>query len=129
MRLLLDTNVLLWWLAGGARLGAQAYNAIADARNVAFVSAASGWEIAIKVGLGKLDVPPDVAAWLPAEIDSQRFSHLPIALRHALAVEQLPLHHRDPFDRVLIAQAQLEGLTIVTGDEQMTACSVPLILC
>jgi PIN domain nuclease of toxin-antitoxin system len=129
VKLLLDTNALLWWLAGSPRLGRRAHTAIADPRNAVFVSAASAWEIAIKVGRGKLAVPPDPATWLPAQVQASRFSPLPITLAHALGVERLPLHHLDPFDRLLIAQANAERLTIVTGDSQLEPYGIPLIRC
>ena len=128
MDLLLDTNALLWALAGDRRLG-RARPIVADPRNAVSVSAASAWEIAIKVGLGKLRVPPDLATWLPAELAALRCTPLPITLDHALAVESLPRHHADPFDRLLIAQATVEGLTIVTGDPQIERYAVQVIRC
>ena len=129
MNLLLDTSALLWWLAGSNRLGQRARDAIADPKNRVYLSAASAWEIAIKVGLGKLEVLPDLASWLPAELAANRFTPLPIDLRHALEVERLPRHHSDPFDRLLIAQAATEGLVIVTGDAQFEQYAVPVLLC
>jgi PIN domain nuclease of toxin-antitoxin system len=127
--LLLDTHVLLWWLADSSRLSEPARAAIADPNNRVLVSAATGWEIAIKLGLGKLAVQSDAADWLPAELTANRFSTLPIDLRHALAVERLPLYHTDPFDRLLIGQAALEGLTIMTADRQFEPYGPRLILC
>ncbi len=129
MSLLLDTNALLWWLIKSSRMGQQAYAAIADPQNRIYVSVASAWEIAIKVGLGKLSVPPNVASWLPARVVAERFMTLPIALDHALAVEHLPRHHGDPFDRLLIAQAAAEHLTIVTGDPVFALYNVSLLRC
>jgi PIN domain nuclease of toxin-antitoxin system len=128
VRLLLDTNALLWALVSPARLGA-ARRAIEDPANDVFVSAASAWEIAIKLSLGKLDAPPDAATWLPVQLAARRFTPLPIGLEHALSVEALPPHHRDPFDRLLVAQAIVERLTIVSGDPQLRNYAVPLILC
>jgi PIN domain nuclease of toxin-antitoxin system len=128
VRLLLDTNALLWALASPARLGA-ARSAIEHPANDVFVSAVCAWEIAITLGLGKLAAPPNAAAWLPAQLAAKRFTPLPITLEHALAVEQLPPRHRDPFDRMLVAQASVEGLTIVSGDPQLGSYPVPLILC
>ena len=118
MRLLLDTNALLWALADPTRLGA-ARPAIEHPASDVFVSAACAWEIAIKLGLGKLAAPPDAAAWLPVQLAAKRFTPLPITLEHALAVERLPPHHRDPFDRMLVAQARIERLTLVTHDRQL----------
>ena len=129
MKLLLDTNALLWWLDGSPRLGRRAQAAVADPRYTVFVSAASAWEIAIKVARGKLTVPPDLATWLPAQVEASRFTPLPITIAHALDVERLPPHHLDPFDRLLVAQASAEGLTIVTGDSQLEPYDVPLIRC
>jgi PIN domain nuclease of toxin-antitoxin system len=125
---LLDTNALLWWLAGSDRVTERAREVIEDPRQDVYVSAASAWEIAIKVGIGKLAVPADVATWLPVELEHNRFQPLPISLRHAVAIEALPRHHADPFDRMLIAQAIAEGMTIITGDETFTAYDVRTIL-
>lgn len=111
-RLLLDTHVLLWWLAYDPALGAQAYGAIRDARNDVYVSAATTWEASIKKALGKLEAPDD----LDRIVDQERFLKLPISLYHGQMAGQLPPYHRDPFDRMLIAQAQAEGLILVTAD-------------
>ena len=120
MKLLLDTHVLLWWLIGSRRLGKGARQAIGDPINVVFVSAVSAWEVAIKRALAKLPVPPNVATWLPVEMAANGFLALPITVAHATAVEHLPPHHRDPFDRLLIAQAHAEQLTLVTSDLAMS---------
>ena len=129
MNLLLDTHALLWWLAGHPRLGREAHALIADPGHNVYVSAATAWEIAIKASLGKLVIPPDVSTWLPYQLESNRFVPLPITVAHALGVARLPPHHTDPFDRVLIAQAQAEGLTLVSSDEQLGRYGVPLIRC
>ena len=113
---LLDTHVWLWWLDGHPGLGPRTRAAIGRADRLVFVSAASAWEIAIKVGLGRLDLGEAPAACLPREAKRSGFRPLAISLEHAAAVAQLPPHHRDPFDRLLVAQAQLEGLTILTND-------------
>ena len=115
MRLLLDTHVLLWALTDDPQLTPAARDAITDGRNEVFVSAASAWEISIKRGLGKLRAPKD----LPEQLRRARFDVLPIDLAHALAVESLPDLHRDPFDRMLVAQAISERLTLVTADPQV----------
>lgn len=116
MTLLLDTHTLIWWLEGNRKLGRRARGAIEAAGAVVWISAASAWEIAIKVALGRLDLsePPDVC--LPREMQRSRFQPLAVSLDHALAVRALPAHHADPFDRMLIAQAEAEGLTLVTAD-------------
>lgn len=112
MRLLLDTHVLLWWLDDPGLLSAGARNAIAAGSNTVFVSAAAAWEIAIKRALGRLDAPDDLAEAMAAEC----LQPLPITIPHALAVATLPPIHQDPFDRIQVAQAQLEHLCLVTRD-------------
>jgi len=119
VRLLLDTHVLLWALADPPRLG-PAHDLIVEGRNEVHVSAASAWEITIKRGLGKLRAPKD----LPEQLRAARFTTLDITLAHALAVGELPDLHRDPFDRILIAQARTEGLTLITADPQITAYDI-----
>lgn len=114
MNLLLDTHVLIWILSNEEKLSAAARRAAADPGNEVFVSAVTAWEIAIKRGLGKLRAPDN---YLEA-LRLYRFTPLDITSEHALAVENLPRHHDDPFDRLLIAQAQLEKLTLVTSDER-----------
>jgi PIN domain nuclease of toxin-antitoxin system len=114
VKLLLDTHVLLWWLDDDARLDTSAADAIAVA-DIVVVSAASAWEIAIKQAIGKLSGPGD----LTAELATNGFTELPVTVAHALAAGVLPAHHSDPFDRMLVAQARLEGLTLVTRDERL----------
>jgi PIN domain nuclease of toxin-antitoxin system len=94
-----------------------------------YVSAASAWEIAIKVSLGKLTAPANAQAWLPEAVRASRFIQLRITIEHALGAQGLPKHHADPFDRLLVAQAIVEQLTIVTGDRQLEPYGVPLVLC
>ena len=115
MRLLLDTHVLIWWLAGDLLLSASAKAAIADPGNEAFVSAASAWEIATKSRIGKL---PQAAALadLSGVLGGQGFVELPITVRHGQAAGSLPGPHRDPFDRMLIAQAVLVDLVLVSNE-------------
>jgi PIN domain nuclease of toxin-antitoxin system len=129
VRFLLDTHVLLWLLAGSARIGDAVLATLADQRHQVFVSAVSGWEIAIKVGLGRLDVPPDLRSWLPAAINASGVDVLQVSLEHTLGVEALPHHHRDPFDRLLIAQAITEDMTLVTADRQFDQYDVRLLRC
>jgi PIN domain nuclease of toxin-antitoxin system len=114
-RLLLDTHALLWWLGDDKQLGTQARAAIGDERNLVCVSAATGWEIAVKRALGKLDAPNN----LDALVEEEGFVHLPITFFHGEQAGALPRHHADPFDRMLVAQAQAEGLVIVTSDENI----------
>lgn len=124
MRLLLDTHTLLWWLDDEKRmLSEKAYKALANKRNTVFVSAASIWEICIKRSRRKLDAPND----LEKGIEYSRFHPLPIVFSHALMIETLPHHHNDPFDRILLAQAKSEDLTLVSRDTQMGLYGVPIL--
>lgn len=127
MRLLLDTHVFLWAAGRPEELAQPARLAIADAQNEVYVSAAVAWEITIKTSLGKLKVPGDPATWFPARVRSLGFDQLPILSEHALAVGALPDHHRDPFDRILVAQAQLEGMHLVTRDPDFQKYPVNLL--
>lgn len=115
MRLLLDTHVLLWWLANDPALTQEATSAIADPASAVFVSAATAWEIAIKQALGKLEAPND----LERQIQLNRFEPLSITIGHAYSAGTLPRHHDDPFDRMLVAQAMSESMTIVTRDPRL----------
>ena len=124
MNLLLDTHALLWWLNGDP-LAPEARIAVADPSNRVCVSSASIWEIAIKQSIGKLEVEGSIAA---AAIED-RFEPLPVTFEHAEAVPRLPSHHRDPFDRLLIAQAQVEALTIVTRNARIPTYDVPTLAC
>jgi PIN domain nuclease of toxin-antitoxin system len=121
--MLVDTHSLLWWLSDEAALSPAARSAIADPANDPLVSAASVWEIAIKRALGKLTAPDD----LPELIVGEGFSWLPLTPLHAWQVRDLPTHHRDPFDRVLIAQATTERLPIITGDPSFNAYGVEVL--
>ena len=114
-RLLLDTHALLWWLSDDAQLGKETRGAISNPRNQVYVSAASTWEISIKKTIGKLSAPDD----MDAIVEDEGFDKLPITLFHGEQAGLLPEHHKDPFDRMLIAQAQAEGLIIVTNDEKI----------
>jgi len=123
MNLLLDTHVLLWWLDDHPNLSRQARTAIADGRNLVFVSAAVIWEIQIKQALGKLKIPANFRKVL----GQQAFEPLDITMEHAYAVADLPPHHRDPFDRMLVAQAKVEGLTLVTHDNPLIKYKIPIL--
>lgn len=122
MRLLLDTHALLWWLADDG-LTDQARDAVADQANLVMVSAVSAWEISIKKALGKLTAPDD----LEQQIDEGGFAPLPITIRHGIAAGELPRHHDDPFDRMLIAQAVAEGLTVLTHDKHFADYDVAIL--
>ena len=116
MNLLLDTHAFVWWIAGDHRLSPTARDCIADSENRVYVSSASGWEIATKHRLGKLPEAEGLVHALPQLIQQARFADLPIDMAHAIRAGSLPGPHRDPFDRMLIAQAEIEGLSVVTLD-------------
>jgi PIN domain nuclease of toxin-antitoxin system len=124
MRLLLDTHTFLWWLAGDEALSAAARTAIAGEDNTIFVSAASAWEIATKHRIGKLPNVAAIVGDLDQEAVDQGFVGLPISLRHAQVAGSLPGPHRDPFDRMLIAQAMLDKLVIVSNEQPFDAYGV-----
>ncbi len=122
MSLLLDTHVLLWWIDDDPRLPADVASLLTSDPDV-FVSSASIWEITIKQVLGKLEGPQD----LPERAASAQFPVIDMTARHAIAAGRLPLHHHDLFDRMLVAQATVEGLTLVTADRQVQRYDVPLL--
>ena len=124
MNLLLDTHVLLWWLDDPSQLSEAAGTAIRDGESIVWVSAATAWEIVIKKALGKLDAPDNLGEVLR----ECHFAPLPITIAHALAVLSLPMHHRDPFDRMLVAQARTEGMTVITRDPEILKYEVPNIV-
>jgi PIN domain nuclease of toxin-antitoxin system len=121
VRLLLDTHVWLWMQAEPEKLGAQARALVEDGDTELLFSAVSVWEIAIKVGLGKLALPEPVSRYVPSRMQSSGVSPLALTHAHAAAVADLPRHHRDPFDRVLVAQALSEGVPILSSDAQFDA--------
>ncbi len=117
MRILLDTRLLLWWLEGAPALSAQAEAIVSDPENTIFVSSVSLWEIWLKQSLGKLRLPGDFEERLAAEF----FDSLPLTAAQTRQISLLPWHHRDPFDRMLVAQAQAEKLVLATADDVLTA--------
>jgi PIN domain nuclease of toxin-antitoxin system len=123
VRLLLDTCVLLWWLADDPTLGAEARAGISDPESAVYVSAATVWEISVKRALGKLEAPLD----LLRQIESHRFDQLPITVSHAQAAGALPRYHDDPFDRMLVAQATIENLTLLSRDSRMIRYGVEVL--
>lgn len=122
MTLLLDTHVVLWWLDDSSRLSASARTAISE-EGAVLVSAVTAFEVAAKTAVGKLLTPDGFAE----RIAEQDMTELPLTFRHGLVVAQLPLHHRDPFDRLLIAQAQCENLTVVTADRAFADYNVQVL--
>jgi len=119
MRILLDTHIYLWWLQDSPKLSTQARSNIESATEV-YVSSASIWEAAIKISIGKLEA--DIEA-LAAHIVKSGFIELPVLSRHSIQLTRLPEHHRDPFDRMLVAQAMCEPLRLLTADQQLVAYS------
>ena len=117
MRLLLDTHLLLWWLGNTPELGKEAKRLIADSGNTIFVSTVTLWEMWLKVSVGKLRIPSDIEA----RIREEGFELLPLSAAHARRVATLPWHHRDPFDRMLVSQAEEERLVLLTADSSMNA--------
>ena len=127
MRALLDTDTFLWWVTEDDRLSRGARGVIADGSNEIYFSAASGWEIAIKARLGRLVEPDDLARFITAQDEQNGFRTLPVALGDALRVHSLEDHHRDPFDRMLVAQSMVENLPIIGRDNQIAAYGVETI--
>lgn len=128
MRALLDTHVFLWWGSNDPKLSKRVREILADERNELLFSAASGWEIAIKASLGKLDnVPEDLVGFVSEQISENAFEVLPVHLDHVLGVHALPQHHKDPFDRLLIAQAVAEGVPLLSGDTEFASYFIEVI--
>jgi Uncharacterized protein conserved in bacteria len=125
MKLLLDTHALLWALSEPRSLAAEARRRIEQAESTVFVSAVSAWEMEIKRALGKFDAPDD----LPEQMERHRMFELPVHLRHIQRLRGLPTLHRDPFDRMLVAQALTDDLTIVTRDRRILAYPVKTLVC
>jgi len=129
MKYLLDTSVFLWALARPSKLNRQARDLLSNERERLFLSAASSWEISLKFGLGKLELPERPAKYVPKWMLNWGISGLEISHLHALAVGDLPLHHQDPFDRILIVQAVMEGMVLLTADRMFQEYSVKTVWC
>ena len=127
MRILLDTHAFLWWITGDQRLSERSIECISDGSNELFFSVASGWEIAIKAGLGRIDIPDPLDRFVSEHLFRNHMDVLAIQLSHALHVITLPQFHRDPFDRMLISQAQIERLPILSSDKLLAAYDVEVI--
>ncbi len=127
MRVLLDTHAFLWWTSGGSRVSDRARALIEDPEVVVLLSAASAWEISIKAARGRLELPQPPERYVPDRVRRHRMSVLDVALSHALRAGALPEIHADPFDRLLVAQAQLEGLPILTADPAIARYEVETI--
>lgn len=127
MRLLLDSHALLWFCEGSASLSVPARAAIQDAQNEKFVSHATAWELAIKLSLGKLKLAVPYEDFFPGMLAANGLQFLATDLHHYRELLELPFHHRDPFDRLIIAQAKAESLTVITSDAQFRAYGVPVL--
>jgi PIN domain nuclease of toxin-antitoxin system len=123
MKLLLDTHILIWWLSQDRRLSQLETDIITNPDNLIFVSAATAWEIAVKKMIGKLEAPDD----LPAALAANNFLELPITIDHSQKLYQLPLHHHDPFDRIMVAQAISEDLIFMTRDAKIALYEIRTI--
>ena len=126
MRILLDTHCWLWSLVTPEKMADDALAHLQDGANDVHVSAATIWELAVKVSIGKLAIPEPLDVFVSRRIAAQGILGLPVSLAHAVRVESLPRHHRDPFDRMLVAQAQAEDLALMTADRQLAACDVDI---
>jgi PIN domain nuclease of toxin-antitoxin system len=127
MKAILDTHVFLWWNMEAPQLSEAVKYIISDGSNEIYLSAASAWEIAIKAARGKLTLPESPERYVISRLALHGFLALPIQLSHALAVYALPDHHRDPFDRLLVAQSRLEGMPILTSDPEICCYDVDTI--
>lgn len=127
MTALLDTHAFLWWVDDDPRLSPAARTALSDRANVIFVSAVSGWEIAVKAGLGKLTLSSEPGVFVPRHMARNGFRVLPIKMDHVLAVFGLPMHHKDPFDRLLVAQSIVENVPIISCDPLLAQYPVKII--
>jgi PIN domain nuclease of toxin-antitoxin system len=127
MRALFDTHAFLWWIGNDPRLSTRAREIIADDGNAIVLSAVSAWEIAIKASLGRFAIRGDIAAFVNSNVTASGFEVLPLLIEHALRVASLPDHHRDPFDRALVAQAQVEDLALLTTDRAISRYSVRIL--
>lgn len=124
MKLLLDTHAFLWWCADDPRLSLSVIDAVGSEENEVYLSVVSGWEIAIKNRLGRLPLPEKPGTFVPQMIERHSLAVLPVGLRHSLFDAELPVFHNDPFDRLLVAQAVLEDMTLVTDDRAVTSYPV-----
>lgn len=127
MKALLDTRAFLWWIADDPQLSLRARQVIGDGATALFLSAASGWEIAIKSRLGKLKLPADLQGFVAEQMRINAIQVLPVEMIHTLHVHSLPDHHRDPFDRLLVAQSQIEKMPILSSDAQIARYDVSVI--
>ena len=127
MRILIDTHIWLWWINTPHRLSTEHVALLSDPSHTIYLSAASVWEVVIKHARGRLHLPSPPLEFVPSRMTRDRITGLTIEFAHVLQVAHLPLHHQDPFDRVIIAQAQVEGMPILTADRQFARYDVEVI--
>lgn len=127
MRILLDTAPFLWWITDSDRLSVRARELLRDADHDVWLSVVSSWELVIKAALGRVTLPENPEQFIPQQVAVNGFQVLPIHLRHTLRVAALPSHHGDPFDRLLVAQALVEGFTLLSGDRQLKRYPAPIV--
>jgi PIN domain nuclease of toxin-antitoxin system len=127
VKALLDTHVFLWWVLDDERLSPFVRDFVADGKNELFLSSASCWEMMIKARIGRLTFPEPAEKYIPDQMTQNRLIGLPVQIVHALHLHSLPDHHKDPFDRMLIAQAQVERMPIITNDSLLTAYDVTIL--
>lgn len=127
MKFLLDTHTFLWWNMDDSQLSSLAKEIIADGGNEIFLSAASAWEIAIKTARGRLSLPEDPTRYVSSRLSLHGFQALPVHIHHATQIYHLPMHHADPFDRLLIAQSQTESMPIISADAEIRKYDVEII--
>lgn len=127
MKALLDTHVFLWWVLDDERLTAFVRDFVADGKNDLFLSSASCWEMIIKARIGRLAFPEPPEKFIPDQMNRNKLIGLPVQIVHALHIHSLPKHHKDPFDRMLIAQAQVERMPIITNDSLFAAYDVKIL--
>ncbi len=128
MRFILDTHVWIWWIAEPERLSEQAVQMIEASENQVFISTASAWELSIKYSLGKIKLPSNIEDFFMFIFPKCGFTTIRVEFIHALKVASLPHHHNDPFDRLLIAQAQIEKMPIITADKKFSKYDIEIIL-
>lgn len=124
---MVDTHAFMWWINEDARLSKDARGIFSNGKNELLFSAASGWEMAIKVGLGNLEITGELGPYLSAHLAENAIEVLPVSLRHAVAVADLPRHHRDPFDRLLVSQAMVEETPVLSADPLIARYSIEVI--
>ncbi|MDI6762884.1 MAG: type II toxin-antitoxin system VapC family toxin [Thermodesulfobacteriota bacterium] len=123
----MDTHTFLWWITDDPKLSLRVRGIISDGENVIFISAVTGWEIAIKAQIGRLKLPDKPQRFILEQLKINGMKSLPIEMRHALHISTLPIHHQDPFDRMLIAQAQMEELPVLSADPEIGKYEVTII--